>query len=111
MGIRQSGKSSSVGAQTSLLVRAVTPESSDDWHLIQRPAELQAALADLEPNRRPPVLLAPLPSEDASDAEHWARAMSTASGSTHTHQFSARVLAAAADRVGYPWSEYFRPSR
>jgi len=85
---------------------AVTVESADDWHVIQRPADLQAAVADqvLEPGRRPPVLLAPLPSADASEAEHWARAMSTASGSTT--QFSARVMAAAADRV-----RHFRRTR
>lgn len=74
-------------------------ESADDWHLIQRSAELQAAVADLEPDRRPPVLLAPLPSADASEAEHWARAMSTASAGTG--QLSSRVLAAAADRLRY----------
>ena len=78
---------------------AVTGETADDWHLIQRSAELQAALADLEPDRRPPVLLAPLPSADASEAEHWARAMSTASATTG--QLSSRVLAAAADRLRY----------
>ncbi|KAA6426341.1 MAG: hypothetical protein FRX49_03452 [Trebouxia sp. A1-2] len=77
----------------------VNGESSDDWHLIQRSAELQAAVADLGPDRRPPVLLAPLPSADASEAEHWARAMSTASAATG--QLSSRVLAAAADRLRY----------
>ena len=76
---------------------AVSGDSADDWHLIQRSADLQAAVADLEPDRRAPVLLAPLPSADASEAEHWARAMSTASGSSS--QLSSRVLAAAADRL------------
>ena len=82
-----------------LQLHTVSGESADDWHLIQRSAELQAAVADLEPDRRPPVLLAPLPSADASEAEHWARAMSTASAGTG--QLSSRVLAAAADRLRY----------
>jgi len=82
-----------------LQLYTVHGESADDWHLIQRSAELQAAVADLEPDRRPPVLLAPLPSADASEAEHWAQAMSTASAGTG--QLSSRVLAAAADRLRY----------
>ncbi|KAL3142731.1 hypothetical protein ABBQ38_003031 [Trebouxia sp. C0009 RCD-2024] len=71
-------------------------DHSEDWHLIQRSAELQAAVADLEPDRRPPVLLAPLPSADASEAEHWARAMLTESGSAS--QLRTKILAAA-DRL------------
>ena len=78
---------------------AVPTDSVDDWHLIQRSAELQAAVADLEPDRRPPVLLAPLPSADASEAEHWARAMSA--GSSNAAQLSSRVLSAAVDRLRY----------
>lgn len=86
-------------ADFALELYTVNGESADDWHLIQRSAELQAAVADLEPDRRPPVLLAPLPSADASEADHWARAMSTASAGTG--QLSSRVLAAAADRLRY----------
>lgn len=72
---------------------AVCGDYSEDWHLIQRSAELQAAVADLDPDRRPPVLLAPLPSADASEAEHWARAMLTESG--NAHQLRTKILAAA----------------
>ena len=78
---------------------AVNIESGDEWHLIQRSAELQAAVAGLEADRRAPVLLAPLPSADASEAEHWARAMSAGSGSAA--QLSSRVLSAAVDRLRY----------
>ena len=72
---------------------AVRGDYSEDWHLIQRSAELQAAVADLEPDRRPPVLLAPLPSADASEAEQWARAMLTESGGAN--QLRTKILAAA----------------
>ena len=75
---------------------AVSGDNTEDWHLIQRSAELQAAVADLESDRRPPVLLAPLPSADASEAEHWARAMLTESGSGN--QLRTKILAAA-DRL------------
>lgn len=72
---------------------AVSGDYAEDWHLIQRSPELQAAVADLEPDRRTPVLLAPLPSADASEAEHWARAMLTESGSAS--QLRTKILAAA----------------
>lgn len=80
-------------------VNAVNSDSVGDWHLIQRSAELQAAVADFEPERRPPVLLAPLPSADASEAEHWARAMSAGTG--NAAQLSSRVFSAAVDRLRY----------
>lgn len=51
-------------------------------------------MADLEPGRRLPVLLAPLPSADASEAEHWAQAMLTDSG--NATQLRTAVLKAAA---------------
>ena len=53
-------------------------------------------MADLESDRRPPVLLAPLPSADASEAEHWAKAMLTESG--NGNQLKTKILAAA-DRL------------
>lgn len=51
-------------------------------------------MADIEPGRRLPVLLAPLPSADASEAEHWAQAMLTEAGGAT--QLKTAVLKAAA---------------
>ena len=77
-------------------MHAAAPEQAEEWFLIQRSSELQAAVAGLEPDRRPPVLLAPLPSADASEAEHWAQAMLTESGGAT--QLKTAVLKAAAIR-------------